>query len=288
MKDLVKNNQISTIHVELQKEFIRRRKANPSYSLRAYAQFLEVDQSLLSKIMNKRRSLSDSLIEKLSAKLRLHQKMMNLTTALDPTSAPNATTAASWPSGAIPPPEHLKNYLLLLEDEMNLLENWLHFAVLELIKTKDFTLDLPWMAQRLGVHKKEIEEVLQRLERRHFIEIKGNYIHLLKPNNSWIESIATNEARRELQRNLLNKAKESLDQTSFDDREHTSLTVAIQHHQLPEFKRIMNKFCLNVDAYAQPKSKEEKPDEVYQLTVSFFPLTKIKKERRSKEEKGVE
>lgn len=267
MKDIAKIKSESFIHLELQKEFLRRRKINQRYSLRAYANFLEVDQSLLSKIMNRQRAPSASLVEQICAKLRLrHQDRVfeihnqNL----------NSNSKEDSSQGIA-----LNSYINLLEDELNLLENWLHFAVLELVKTKDFKPDVKWMAQRFGVHKNEMDDVLARLARRGFIRIGDKKITLLKANLSWMESLTTSEARRELQRQLLKKSLESLDENSFKDREHTSLTVAVPRNQISEFKKKLNEICLELDSYFQPHEKDS--DEVYQVSLSFFPLTKLKK-----------
>lgn len=264
MNEFIKTKNTSLIQVELHKEFLRRRKINPQYSLRAYANFLEVDQSLLSKIMNKRRSLSEALIEQLSTKLRIRNKLVGSEISIVNHSL--NSEAINFDSTA---------YINLLEDEVSLLENWLHFAVLELIKTKDFKSDARWMAQRFGVHKSEMDDVLSRLERRGFIQRNDKKITLIKANVNWLESIVTSEARREMQRQLLKKSLESLDEIPFKDREHASLTIAVQRDKLPELKKKINEICLNMDSYIQ--SNQNEADEVYQVNFSFFPLTKLKK-----------
>jgi len=273
MNDITKIKNESFLHLELQKEFLRRRKINQRYSLRAYANFLEIDQSLLSKIMNRQRAPSATLVEKISAKLRLRsQESVSEIQNRNLLSSAKEDSPLSQRSlqGLA-----LNTYINLLEDEVNLLENWLHFAVLELVKTKDFKPDAKWMAQRFGVHKNEMEDVLSRLARRGFIRIGDKKITLVKANVSWIESLTTSEARRELQRQLLKKSLESLDENSFKDREHTSLTVAVPRNQISEFKKKLNEICLELDSYFQPHEKES--DEVYQVSLSFFPLTKLKK-----------
>jgi uncharacterized protein (TIGR02147 family) len=268
MNEILKTRIAGIVQVELRKEFIRRRKINPNYSLRAYANFLDIDQSLLSKVMNGRRSLSDSLIEKLQAKLHIRNIIDSQTFITDDRQTTSAKPLRNT---------ELSNYISLLEDEVSLLENWIHFAILELLKTKDFNPDSKWIALRFGVHKKEVEDALARLARCGFIKVNTDYsIKLLKPNITWIESLASTEARREMQRQLLRKSLEALDEISFRDREHTSLTVAISRERLPDFKKRLNEVCLELDTYLQPLPNQEKGDEVYQITLSLFPLTKLK------------
>lgn len=59
------------LRAELQREFVKRRKSNRSYSLPAYAKYLDVDQCLLSKLMNGQRTISTTIAEKITPKLKI-------------------------------------------------------------------------------------------------------------------------------------------------------------------------------------------------------------------------
>ncbi len=245
------------LKTELRKEFVRRCKSNAAYSMRAYAKFLGVDQSLLSKILNGQRTLSRSLVEKIAAKLKMK---------------PSAIAHIIQSRHAIVPIE----YNQLADDEVSLLAEWSHFAILELVKTKDFKFDTKWMANRLGLRPTEIEDSVERLLRMKFIKVDDGQLSLLKPNNNWTNTTATTVAKQELQRSLLKKAEQAVESIPFDVRENMSLTVAVRSDRMPEFKEKLRQIRDELDAYFQPAEDEPKFDEVYQLTVSLFPLTQNK------------
>lgn len=269
-KQNLENNQAPICLVtELRKEFVRRSKLNAAYSMRAYAQFLGVDQSLLSKVMNGKRQLSQSLIEKISPKLKIKPSQIS-------------KIIQSHFS------EESLNYQTLADDEVSLLAEWSHFAILELIKTRNFQFDYDWMARRLKIHKEEVRDAVARLVRMGFVAIERetnkaeNRIKLLKPNNHWNNTTSTTVARQELQRAILKQSQEALEVVDFSLREHGSLTVAIRKDRLPEFKEKLKKVRDELDAFFQPVADESQFDEVYQLSLSFFPITEIEKFKNKK------
>jgi uncharacterized protein (TIGR02147 family) len=233
----------SLLRNELRREFLRRCKTNESYSMRAFAGYLDIDQSLLSKIISGRRSIGARLAEQLA--LRLNVK----------------TT---------PSPD----YIQLLDDQVSVLSEWTHFAILELAKTKGFKLDKKWMATRLGVKPTQIEDALERLVRMKMISIQHDKLKLLKANNAWNNNASTTFARKELQRSLLELSQKTLENTPFEEREHGSLTVAVRKSRMPEFKEKLKQVRDELDAFFQPAEDAEHFDEVYQLTLSLFPVTK--------------
>lgn len=254
--------QPNVLRTEIRKEFLRRCKKNESYSLRAFAGFLGMDQSLLSKIMNGQREVSQKLADQLAIKLKLDPAKAQLTRR-----SPKALASLQ--------------YVQLLDDQINILSDWTHYAILELAKTKSFRLDKKWIAKRLGARPQQIEDALERLERLKLISIQGDALKLLRANNEWTNTQSTTQAKKELQRNLLALAQESLENTPFEERENGSLTVAVKKSRMPEFKQKLNDIRAELDAFFQPAEDAAEFDEVYQLTIALFPLSKrIKSEEK--------
>lgn len=250
-----KNEQIICIKTELRKEFVRRYKKNPAYSIRSFAKHLGVDQSMLSKVMNGHKQPSVNIIEKIAPKL-----------GIMPSQMPYILQANVRPSSP--------DYWQLADDEVSLLSNWSHFAILELIKTKDFRLEKKYIARRLGLHSEEVADALNRLERMNFIEINHNRIEIKKPNTNWSNTSSTTVARQDLQKSLLTKAMEAIEEVPYESRLNGSLTVSIRSSRLPEFRQKLTQIRSELDAFFQPNEDESEFDEVYQLNMSFFPLTK--------------
>jgi len=61
----------------LQAEFLHRCRKNAKYSLRAFARFLEVDPSLLSKIFRQERAISEKLFKQFAEKLKLSPEQIS-------------------------------------------------------------------------------------------------------------------------------------------------------------------------------------------------------------------
>lgn len=225
----------------LQEEFVRRCRNNPAYSLRAFAKFLDIDQSLLSKIMRGQRTTSAQLSKKISDKLGI----------MSPNSVFNP----------------------LKDDIFQLVSDWHHFAILEFAKTKTFSTDAKSIARRLGIRPEQVQAAVERLQRLGFIKIQGKKWHVLSPNNSWTNDEQTNAGRRQLQRHLMELSLRALDEVPFEKRDHGSITLAINKKRIPELKKRLSEIRRELGNEFQKTG--EPLDEVFQITVSLFPLTRF-------------
>jgi uncharacterized protein (TIGR02147 family) len=246
----------------LQQELLRRCRANPKYSLRAFASFLKVEPSELSKILNGKRSISSRKFEQFCERL-----------SLDPEQRRGflgkAETRAS---------ENEASYQQLSLDSFQVIAEWHHYAILELTTVVGFKSDPSWVGNALGISVHEVKAAVERLERLGFLEVS--------PGGRWIDrsgNITTvgNEftalAFRKLQKAVLEKALVALEETPFNHRDQSSMTMAIDVSLLPEAKERIRKFRRSLCAFLQNGKKR---DHVYQLGVSLYPLTRIPKEKR--------
>jgi DNA-binding transcriptional regulator YhcF (GntR family) len=235
----------------LRDKFVNLKQRNPTFSLRAYARYLAVDQSYLSKVLKGDRQFSSGERLRISERLQVSPAEAERLLDVQPTSN-------------------------LSEDQFRLISDWIHFAILELIKTKNFVPTTESMAKRLGVHTEEIKDALDRLQFLGFVSIQKEKITLLRPANTWFNSSKTNEARRLLQRKYAEMSLQALDMVDFSERDHGSLCLAIDKAKIPMLKEYLNE----VRQHLAIKFQDENPenlDEVYQITMSFFPLTKKSK-----------
>ena len=65
---------------------------------------------------------------------------------------------------------------------------------------------------------------------------------------------------------------------SLQDRDHTSITMAIKRSDLKRAKELIRFFEDRFSEELAVKEEQTSGDEVYRLSVSFFPLTKIKEQ----------
>lgn len=233
----------------LQAEFVRRCRSNKTYSMRAFARDIDIDQSLLSKLLRNKRQFSIAIILKVSQRLSLTEDQV---------------------AGYL---NECGEDAHQLEDDMfQVISDWYHFAILELMKLPQFESNTNWIAETLGIEVLEIEKALERLQRLDFIELENSELKLVKSNNQWASFESTNQARKKLQQELSVRSAEAVDDIEFHKREHASLTTACDPKLLPQVKKKIDKFWRELDEYIL---SEGEVSEVYQLTIGFFPLTNL-------------
>jgi transcriptional regulator with XRE-family HTH domain len=232
----------------LEREFLRRCRKNKLYSLRSFASQLEIEASFLSKLIRGKQKITSKTIERIGQKIGINQ--LELSKYLDKS-----------------PLDPTKIYNQMPEDCFALLSDSMHFAIIELIKLPHCQKDYSWMAKTLESTAKEVEECVLRLERVGFL--KGWQI--LAPTNTWSNFEHSTEARKNLQKSLLLKALESLDEVPFEKRQSASLTIACDKNLVPTIKQKIDDFIAHLDSYIENKGNE---NSVYQCCFSFFPLTK--------------
>jgi transcriptional regulator with XRE-family HTH domain len=124
--------ETSDFRLRLQGELVRRCKANPKYSLRSFAKFLGIESSRLSKILRGERPVSLILLDKLSRKLGMSPVEVARCRA-------NSVVQKHGLQNEILP---IHVYLQLSQDAFESVEDYKHYAILELMKLRglaDFT-----------------------------------------------------------------------------------------------------------------------------------------------------
>jgi transcriptional regulator with XRE-family HTH domain len=232
----------------LRLQFEMRKSRNPKFSMRSFAKMLGMDQSLLSKVLQGKRKLSPVTIRKCLQILKVPD--FEIKRYINYKKKP-------------------LDYHKLNEDMLEVISEWYHFAILELMTVRNFVLKPESASEALGISLKEAELAIRRLQKLGFIRIyRGKYL-LKTPNNSWFSSDKTSEARKSLQKQLLHKSLRALEVVPFEFREHTSMTVAVNREYIPEIKRIITEASQELASLMQRSTPFH---EVYQLTINFFPV----------------
>lgn len=234
----------------LREEFKNRKQKNPSYSMRAFANFLEVDQSTLSKFFKRDRDLSWKIIEKCAKKLNL--------------SAENLQAIKKGKQFNI-------KYVDLEDSMLTMLSSWSYWAILEYFKVNP-SADAKEISTRLGLKLTAVKKAIILLKNLGFIEEGDGVVRLLKPNNAWNLSPKTTKARKKLQEDFLLKSLDALKKVPLEHRLHGSLTVAVDSDQISAIKDYINKFQSGLGNFCQKKGRF---NNVYQMQISFYPLSKV-------------
>lgn len=247
----------------LRDEFVKRCQNNAAYSLRAFAKALDLDQSLLTKILNSQRNVSPKVIDKVSERLGVppyfkEDLIKNL---------------------------KLNKYNFIEDQDFDLIDHWYYFAILELFKTKNFEGSAVYISKRLNLHKQEVQAALDILTQHGFLNKKQNTFTLSKRNNSWANTKATTAKKTKLQKELVKKALVALDEVPFEKRDNSSLTLAVNSKKLPALKDKITQMRRELDTFVQCNEKEKTDyDEVYQVVISLYPLT-LNSTKNQKQEK---
>lgn len=256
MKQCIITSLMELFRKYIQHEFAERSRKNPSYSLRAFAQKLGINHATLSTILNGKRKLTRETA------LRLGQQLGLSPSELDSLLIEEKQTSSL-------------RYSVLQNDAFNRMADWYFDAILELTLIPDFPMSPKSISSALGISPLQATIALETLESLELLKLSANGAYELTNQNTTniLDPDYTSAANRKYQKAILSKSQEALDLCDRKERDHTSTTLAIDIRDLPRAKKIIAEFRANLSALLQ--SPEKAPNEVYQLQVSFFPLSKI-------------
>ncbi len=167
------------------------------------------------------------------------------------------------------PEESKTEVLRLTSDQFEVISDWIHFAILNLVKTADAQPEAAWMAERLGLSVTKVRAALERLERLKLIQ--------KDPTGKWVRTYARINTPDDVLNVSVQKshladmelARTALLREPIERRDFTSMTIAVHPDLLPRAKEIIRRAQ---DEIAE-LSAESPATEVYRLTSSLFPLT---------------
>lgn len=249
---------------KLTDEFCKRQKLNSAYSLRAFARDLSLDSSELSSVLRGKRKLPIKKADAVCRKLRL--------SPLEKSEFVNSLRFGSGSLKAIAaiPTSHYKE-LLNDETHFRIISEWEYFCLLSLVKNKKFKSDPEWIASRLDVSLLRVKNILDHLLTAGLIEIKNGKYVLIEEDVKTTEDISSAALRRSHHEALEMGAKK-LDEIPLHLRDFSSATIPIKKADLPKAKELIREFRHKLDAFLS----SDEADEVYQIAIQFYPLTKTK------------
>lgn len=235
----------------LRSTLMQRCKANESYSLRAFARDLNVEASALSKIIRGERALSPQMFDRFCSSLNLSPKEQADFIETDEAEFQQIT-----------------------EDCFKVIADWYHYAILELTHLQSFKADEKWICEKLGITKTETRKAIERLKRLNLLKVdeNGKWIDTGE-NLSTVSVKHTNQAYKNLQTGVLEKAILALNEIPFDQRDQSSMTLAFSKSEMPKAKELLKKYRRQ---FVNQMEDYETADQVYHLSFSLYPLLKKK------------
>ncbi len=242
----------------LQGELAARCARNPHYSLRAFALDLEVDHSSLSQFLRGRRPLTERTIRLLAGRLGLGAAEVDGYVAHE----------RRW---GLPGPER-RELRRLTRDVAELISDWYHFALLELVHLEQFRPDSSWIGRVLGLTVDEVNVAVSRLCRLGLLEMDGErWIDRSGATLATLEGF-TESALERFTAQLRALRLRALSSVPDQLREHASATFALDSRRLPELLELIGRFRRELDLLVDDA---ESCDQVYRLELDLFPLTRL-------------
>ena len=240
----------------LQEELVLRCNKNPAYSLRSFARALDISPSFLSKIINGQRRITDSIFDKLTTNLNLDPQLIQSFKDSDESLSDSKIEF---------------NNLQL--EYFKIISDWYHYAILELTHVQDFQNSPNWIASKLGITVNQAKSAVDRLLNLELLEIKDNTLATTSGGNTTTKNEFTDLAFKKMQDDLLKKALQSLWNEDISKRDHTSISMAIDPADIIEVKKRLAKMRRGICQFLE-RPERKKPTQVYNLSLSFFALSK--------------
>lgn len=241
----------------LQFEFARRCKKNESYSLRAFAKFLNLDPSRLSKILKGQRPISKKLAIEIGPRLNL--SLNEIIFYLEKEKGKTEKVDTDFKEISI--------------DHFEIITDPLHYSILEALKFNDFNYTKTYLCKKLKKPMQEISDAVERLQRVKLLEIlpTGEWIDCSEGFSTHVISdLITSSAHKRYQQLILEKAIDTLYSVDITQRDHSSMMMATNKKKVLAAKEMIKNFRRELCIFLEDTNEK---DTIYQLGTALFPLS---------------
>lgn len=261
-------------HVYLRDVLAYKQKQNPLFSIRAWAKQMgfQCHTSLIFFLKGQRR-IRPEHVERINRGLRLEGDQEKYLRLLIQTknvmSEKDKEDCEAQLRMLVPSP----NETMLDVEKFKLVADWLHMAILEMTKLKDFKSESAWITARLkfAVPEHRVSDALNRLQQLKLLAwVDGRLVktndRLTTPKDRASESI------REHHRQVLTNAIDAIDTQSINERCYNACTMTIDVTKMEEAKKLILKFREDMTKLLE----KNEGDETYQFSMQLFKLTESK------------
>lgn len=169
-------------------------------------------------------------------------------------------------------------FLTLDQEAFDMIAEWYHLAILELIKIKECVHTPELMAKRLGLSSHQVDAALIRLQSLGMIQIDEQQRMSVLSDSVKTPDGVSSQALKEYHSQLMTKATSALYTQSIDERDFRSLVVKCRKGDVTYVREKLRALMLELD---QELSRHDDASEVYQLSTQYFCLTHPLKNKES-------
>ncbi|MCX6126839.1 MAG: DUF4423 domain-containing protein [Proteobacteria bacterium] len=242
----------------IEQVYCQRREKNPSYSLRAYARFLQISPARLSQILSRTRPITKGQIAKIA-----------IANALTPTQSAKLMAGLTKSS---PISDKKGQYASLSEEVYRVLSDVDASALLSaLALTKDDTrVQLRFLASKLGLTSVEVRQIIDSLVACKLVQIVGESYAATNANVASSSDVRSSALRR-YHKKILEKAIDSIETQNLGERDLSSISLVLDPAKMELAKQKIRDFRRELTGLLETSGK---PSEVYALNIQLFKLSK--------------
>ncbi len=158
--------------------------------------------------------------------------------------------------------------------------SWYHTVIRELATAKDFDGTPAWIVKRIypEISEQQVQKSLELLEKLGLLE--------MAPDGQWKQSSSVVSTGSEVQsltvfnyhKNLLALSQDILEEVDSEMRDVSAMTLGITRDQIPVLKQKIHEFRQEILKLVSVTSE---PEEVAQVNIQMFPLTKLQRKETS-------
>lgn len=250
----------------LKDHYASRNAKNARYSMRAFARDLGVSSARLSEVLNHNDAFSRKVAERIAARLGFSKHEQEFFCTLVESENGRSTRIRDLAIKKLQKLEVAKDDRLKL-DVFELIADWHHFAILEIVGLPQFQSTHKWIAKKLSITEVEATVAVERLVRLGLLIQKNNRWQATD-SQTYAQSGIPSAAVRRYHRQVLQKASDAIEFQNVDEREYISAVMSISSKDIPLAKKKMNEFQREFCGAMQ--CAEQKKDSVYFFNMQFF------------------
>lgn len=258
----------------LEAELERKQKKNPAFSLRSFAKSLGVSHTTLSQVLSGKRTPSYQMANKLLMGLDVnkrieedflysiaHEHANKKTERMNPVFRKIITKRSYDYAGEA-------RYLEL--EKFKVISDWYHYAIFVMIQKDNFKYDTQAMANTLNLKKEQVKRAIERLISLNIIKEEDETLKCVDLNLDTTDKEITSQAHKKRQEQSLEMSIKALKKQDINQRNHSTMTMAIDPKKIPEAKRKIHEFMKELCDFLDSGEKKE----IYELQTSLFSLEK--------------
>lgn len=251
------------------------KETQASFSFRYFAKLAGFKSpNFLQLVMEGKRNLTSDSIPKFAQALSLNKQQTDYFSNLVLFNQAQDDEAKNLYYKKITHNRRYRELRQLENDQFQLYSHWYNLAIRELVTQKNFREDPVWIAQQLvpKISEKEAAEGLALLLKLKLLQRnpRGQLVQADPTLSSGAE--VKSLAVANFHRAMLKKAAQAITIIPASERDISAVTIGVNRASLPQLKEKINQF--RKELLATLGNSEIPAEQVYQLSIQLFPLTR--------------